>query len=81
MRDDRFWKCLALMAFALLVLAVFSSPRGSEQNMGLLVPAAHAQAVGSCCIYTSSPDGKTIYAWQSSQGGKGLTLLAKATAP
>jgi hypothetical protein len=80
MRGDRFWKGLALAALALLAVAVLS-PRGTEQDLGLFVPAAYAQAVGSCCIYTSPPDGKTIYAWQSQQSGKVLVLLSIATAP
>ena len=80
MKGDRFWKGLALVALALLAVAVLS-PGSTEQDLGLFVPAAHAQAVGTCCIYTSSPDGKTIYAWQTQQNGKVMVLLSKATAP
>jgi len=70
MKDDRFWKMVALTALGLLAVAVFrGAPQERGHSGGLLISPAHGNVmVDGQYAYTTSQDGRTLYMWDLATG-------------
>lgn len=70
MKDERFWKLVALTALGLLAVAVFRG--GGTENAGgaglFISPARASVMVDGQYAYTASPDGRVLYVWDLATG-------------
>jgi hypothetical protein len=82
MKEDRFWKLIALSALALLAIAVLQGGvESARRNAGeIFVTPAHASAsIDGGLAVTASQDGSTLYVWEV-DSGRGPKLWGQASA-
>ncbi len=75
MQDSKFWRFAAVLMIATVIYVGHGLHNGGSDGVPSLVNTAHAGGVtvsgspGIQTIYTTAPDGKTLYSWQNNGDG------------
>ena len=82
--DRLFWKVASIA----LISALFYVGHGIHGSSGVsgVLPSAHATGVYgkdqfNAWVYTQSPDGKTVYYWETNPYGGSVEFKSEATRP